>query len=90
MFEWDDAHTEHIGWHTVMPAEAEEAFTDPERVPATAYRGRTGERRRAWIGATLEGRVLVVVYTVRDSRNRILMARDATEREYQRYVKGTR
>lgn len=90
MFEWDDANTEHISRHDVTPAEAEEAFADPDRVSGTAYRGRTGERRRAWIGATVGGRVLFIVYTTREARQRILLARDADEDEFAAYAEGRR
>jgi uncharacterized DUF497 family protein len=63
-FDWDEANEEHIALHGVTPEEAEEALTDTHRVGAPAY-NTPNERRQAALGATLDGRVLYVVYTLR-------------------------
>jgi len=85
-FDWDDENTHHIDHHDVLPDEVEEAFADPDRIPATAHRGPRGQPRRAFIGATEEGRVLTVIYESRGQMLRVVTARDATEREYQQYA----
>ena len=64
MFDWDEANLEHIAQHGVAAPEVEQALTDPERVPAPAYR-KSGERRRAVFGATEAGRLLMVIFTGR-------------------------
>jgi uncharacterized DUF497 family protein len=83
-FEWDEANEEHIARHGVTPEEAEEALTDSRRVGAPAY-NTEGEQRRAYLGATDDGRVLFVVYTRRRSKLRVVAARDATSAQRRRY-----
>jgi uncharacterized DUF497 family protein len=62
MFDWDDANADHIARHDVRPKEAEEVLTDPRRVGMPAY-NTPNETRWAMIGATLEGRLLFVIFT---------------------------
>jgi len=89
LFDWDDANISHIEDHDVEPEEAEEALTDPRRIPGTSYNV-PGERRRAVIGATVSGRVLFVVYTRRRDRIRVITARDADRHERRAYRFGKR
>ena len=89
-FDWDEENIRHIDYHDVVPEEVEDAFADPDRIPATAHRGPRGQPRRAFIGATDDGRVLTVVYEGRDLMLRVVTARDATNREYQQYVSRLR
>lgn len=89
MFEWDDDNVEHLARHAVAPEGAEEAVSDPDRTPAVAYRV-PGERRRAIIGVTQNGRSLYVVYTVRRRVVRVVSARDATERNRQHHRRAQR
>jgi hypothetical protein len=84
LFEWDDHNIAHIAEHRVEPQEAEDALQDPDLVNAAPHRVPT-ERRWAAIGATAAGRVLVVVYTRRDRRFRVVTAREATVAEKRRY-----
>lgn len=86
-FAWDDANLGHIDRHRIEPEEVEEAVTDPERVPIQAHRG-AGERRRAVIDATDTGRVLFVVFTMRQGRVRVVTARDAEQDERRLYYGG--
>jgi uncharacterized DUF497 family protein len=81
-FDWDDANIEHIAAHQISPEEAEEALSDPFRIPA--YRV-GGERRRAVLGSTEDGRLLFVVTTRRGNGIRVITARDATTSERRRY-----
>ncbi len=83
-FDWDEANKEHIARHGVTPNEAEEALTDPDRMSFSA-RNVPQELRRAYLGATEAGRILVVVYTKRAGRIRVVTARDASPREKRRY-----
>ncbi len=92
-FEWDDANLEHIAeQHGVEPWEAEEAVLDRWRISVPAYNVR-GEARRAVIGATLEGRILFVVFTRRSSARdgiRVISARDAEEKRKRQYKRRRR
>lgn len=76
MFDWDDQNIGHIARHGVSPDEAEQAVMDSRRISRQAYS--TGEERRsAVVGATLDGRLLFVVYTRRRGLIRVVTARDA-------------
>jgi uncharacterized DUF497 family protein len=83
-FEWDKCNEEHVRRHGVEPEEVEEAPTDPERKPLAAY-NKGGERRRGVIGATEAGRILFVIYAVREGRVRPITANDATRTQKRRY-----
>jgi uncharacterized protein len=83
-FEWDDGNVDHIARHGVSTDEAEEALADPHRLGTSAYSvGR--ERRSALIGATQDGRVLLIVYTWRSGAIRVVTARDADQAQRRRY-----
>jgi uncharacterized DUF497 family protein len=62
----------------------EEAFYDPRRIARSAY-NTPAERRSAIIGATTAGRLLFVVFTLREGLVRVVTARDATPAERRRY-----
>ena len=82
-FEWDDGNLDPLR-RDITPAEVEEAVLDPRRRPASAY-STEGEERRALVGATEDGRVLYVVYTIRSGRVRVISARNATHSEHRQY-----
>ena len=84
MFDWDEANIDHIALHDVEPEEAEAALTDPHR-HLIARRTVRNEQRIIYIGATESGRALVVVYTRRGERLRVVTAREATAEEVRRW-----
>lgn len=85
MFDWDEANVTHLlTRHGVSPDEAEAAYADPRRQTISAYNV-PAERRRGLIGTTADGRVLVLIYTIRESVIRIITARDADGAEKRRY-----
>jgi len=86
VFDWDDANIEHIHDHRIEPDEAEEALLDPFSLGVAAY-GARDERRQGALGSTTNGRILVVVFTLRHGRPRVVTARDATRTEKRRYQK---
>jgi uncharacterized protein len=88
-FDWDEANVEHIAENEVTPEEAEAALLDSRRVPTPAYSVQ-GERRRGIIGATEEGRILVVIFTVWRRRRRVVTAYDAAPTEKRRYRRAKR
>ena len=80
-FEWDEAKNsacfERRGFDF---AYAVRAFLDPHRIVAQDRRLDYGEDRYRLLG-TVDGRVYVVVYTVRGSAVRIISARKANPKE---------
>jgi uncharacterized DUF497 family protein len=87
-FDWSGGNAEKL-WreHRLTPEEAEEAFGDPDRVRHPDYPGPGGETRRAVAGRTEDGLLLVVVYTRRQGRLRVVTAypgNAADERAYER------
>ena len=82
-FERDEANEGHIARHGITPEEAEEALEDPRRIGVPAYDADI--ERRAILGATIDGRVLFVVFTIRRGRLRVVAARDATTTQRRRY-----
>lgn len=84
-FDWDEANIAHIARHAVSPAEAEQVLSDPARVASQAY-NKDGELRAAITGATVSGRMLTVIVTVRPGRGlRVVTARPARRNERKDY-----
>ncbi len=88
-FRWDQANTDHIALHRVTPAEAEQVI-DGASLPIETE-GRGGEERRTELGQTAAGRLLVVVWTWRRRRIRVVTAFPASGRwrALWRRVKGS-
>jgi uncharacterized DUF497 family protein len=67
-------------------------FLDPDALDGPDLQHSTTEARRRRLGRSLDGRVLMVAYTVRRSSNeetiRIISARRASRRERQAYQKA--
>lgn len=85
MFDWDEGNIEHIARHGVETWEAEEAAMESGRVPFPAHGGRVGV-----IGATEDGRVLVVVMERGGGTMRVITARDASGNEKRSYRRRNR
>jgi uncharacterized protein len=85
-FEWDPAKaTSNLAKHGVDFDDATAVFDDPSMLSVVDPRG-YGERRHRAVG-TVEGRVLLVVYTMRGSQIcRIISARRASRRERTAYT----
>jgi uncharacterized DUF497 family protein len=84
-FEWDPAKAasnEHK--HDVPFAAAIDVFLDIDRVDVDVTREADGERRRKVIGQ-VRGRLLSLVYTVREDRIRVISARPSNPQEMKRY-----
>lgn len=75
--------------HGVDPMEVEEALLDPQGFGVDAYDA-PGESREALVGATEEGRTLLVVYTMRGERIRPITARAASDGQKRRYRRRRR
>ena len=84
MFEWDQvkAKVNQIK-HGVVFADTFAVFEDPNALTLDQTAGR--EQRHMTIGMDGFGRILVVVYTWRDDKIRIISARKATRSEARQY-----
>jgi uncharacterized protein len=85
-FEWDDANREK-NWlaHQVEWTEAEEAFVSTPVLVLPDTRHSRGEDRLVLLGRTLADRRLVVVFTIRNNRIRVISARDMSKKEREMY-----
>jgi uncharacterized DUF497 family protein len=84
-FQFDPAKAaENQRKHGVSFADAEGVFTDPLAIHCPDPDSE-GEERFIGVGLGSAGRVLVVVYTVREGELRLISARHATRREVKDY-----
>jgi uncharacterized DUF497 family protein len=88
-FEWDDGKAE-INWHKhgVHFVHARDVFLDPLAVTIHDPDQSVGEERLVIIGEVSWHRLLVVTFTHREDRIRIISARRATTKEKRRYMRG--
>lgn len=77
-FDWDRVNIEHIASHGVAHKEVEQVFANDER--GVDYDVVHGEDRWTVMGETDNARVLIVVYTMRADRVRVVTAYQASGR----------
>jgi uncharacterized protein len=88
-FEWDeDKARENLKRHKVGFDEGSTVLSDPFSVTITDPDHSTEEDRYIDIGTSDKGRILVVCYTERRTRIRIISCRKATPGEMRRYEEG--
>ncbi|MHB1628385.1 MAG: BrnT family toxin [Bacilli bacterium] len=85
-FDWDADNEEHLSRHDVASYEAEEAMTDPERVGFDVHE----KGKKGIVGHTEDGRLLFVVYVVRDGMYRVITARDLNDGERHAFRRRSR
>ena len=86
IFEWDEAKAlANLAKHGVTFEEAQSVFGDTHSLTIFDTRHSGDEDRFIDIGRSDSGLILVVVYTERDTRIRIISCRHATPRERQHY-----
>ena len=86
VFEWDEKKDRsNRRKHGVSFAEAETVFYDPHSLTISDPDHSDDEYRFIDIGFSIEGRVLVVVYTERGDKIRLISARPATQAEKRSY-----
>lgn len=73
VFDWDDANREYVRRHGVEPEECEQALDDPAWI-GFAARTEAGEPRRGIVGETAAQRTLVIIFTLREDRVRVVTA----------------
>ena len=84
-FEWNDAKSDDCFTHRGFDfAYAVRAFLDPNRIVRRDRRWDYGEDRYRLL-ASIEGRVFVLIYTMRGSAIRIISARKANGKEVREY-----
>lgn len=85
-FEWEEAKSErNLVKHGISFDEASTVFGDPLALTIYDEAHSTDEDRYIDIGRSASDRILVVVYTERSDRIRIISARTATIRERKQY-----
>ncbi len=87
VYQWNrDKATANLRKHGIDFADAVSAFSDDLAI--TIPDEWFDEERFVTIGVDVFGRVLVVVYTMRDEEIRLISARKATRQERQQYEEG--
>ena len=85
-FAWDDEKAAvNLAKHGVSFAEAESVFDDPLYVDFYDPDHSADEHRYIIIGASQQGRILIVSYTERDHVIRLISAREVTRNEREAY-----
>ncbi len=83
-FEWDEHKAElNARKHGVRFVDAEDVFEDDRAILLSDDRG--DEERWIALGSDLLGRILVVAFTFRGDRIRLISARRATAKERRQY-----
>jgi uncharacterized DUF497 family protein len=85
IFDWDAGNIEHIALHGVSTVEAEYVLTHPTL--DVGYEDWHGEERYAEVGATANGRILLVWTTWRGDRIRVVTAFDASKADALEYLR---
>lgn len=88
-FEWDKGNTEHLARHDISPAEGEEVLLGD-----FIYKGASfvdGEERHEALGETKRGRILFIIWivrdeTLRDDVVRVVTGWDAPRSSLQEYL----
>lgn len=79
-FEWDRHNIDHIRKHKVESGECEQIFFNVPLVKPDFVHSHVEERYFA-LGKTNPGRILMIVFTVRKTKIRVITARDADKKE---------
>ena len=82
-FEWDRGNQEK-NWvkHRVSREECEEIFFDAhKRLLPSPNKGDLAEARHLIVGRTRAGRILFIVFTMREDNIRVISARDLNKKE---------
>lgn len=88
-FEWDAGKAvANERKHTIGFMEAMTCFWDPQQVAFCDPDHSDNEDREILIAHSAQGRLLMVVYTLRGEKIRIISARQATRKETRDYAQG--
>jgi len=90
LFEWDKAKAAaNLRKHKIGFDEAQTVFADDLSITVTDVEHSAVEERLMIIGKSHRQRLIVVVYTERSRRIRLISARKATRRERRQYEEET-
>lgn len=86
-FEWDEGNaTKNWEKHDVSQSECEQVFFNKPFIIRRDSAHSETESRYYVLGKTDSGRLLFVVFTIREKLIRVISARDMTKKEKQRYL----
>lgn len=88
-FQWDKGNIGKNLKHNVGDKEAEESFFDRRKKTFKDKLHSEGEERHRIVGKTKKGRLLFVVFTVRNKKIRIISARSMNKKEVYLYEEKT-
>lgn len=89
-FDWDQANLTHIKKHNVDFVECEEVFLNkPLRVNEDNEHSSEKEIRFQVLGKTSQERGLLLAFTIRNNKIRVISARDQNKKERRDYAKTT-
>ena len=89
LFEWDQAKAQrNLVKHNVSFEEASSIFKDPLYIDFYDPDHSEREERYIAIGLSVNKRILLVSYTEREDRIRLISAREATRKEKKDYEEG--
>jgi len=80
-FEWDRHNIEHLRKHKVEHGECEQVFFNIPLTVKLDFSHSCVEERYFTLGKTNMDRELVVIFTVRKTKIRVITARDANKKE---------
>ena len=88
-FEWDEnKNTLNKIKHKISFQEAKSCFYDPEQIAFYDPEHSNAEDREILIGHSEQNRLMMVVYTLRNEKIRIISARKASKQEIKTYENG--
>ena len=88
-FEWDNGNLEHIKKHRVDYRECEESFLNkPLIVNEDETHSQTESRFRVY-GQTNKKRLIMIIFTIRNNKLRVISIRDQNKKERREYEKET-
>ena len=88
-FEWDEGNIDKNIKHKVANKEAEEIFFDRKKVIYKDTFHSKGEERLIILGKTQRGRLLYTIFTLRNTKVRIISTRDINKKEVKLYEKSS-
>ena|SRR5947207_2166281 len=83
LFDWDDENISHLARHRIDTSEAEELFRSDPAI--RDHEVVDDEDRWTTVGVTLSLRTLVLVFTLRNERIRVITGWDADRRTRKEY-----
>jgi uncharacterized protein len=85
-FEWDPVKAaSNLEKHNIDFEDAITVFDDPKSFDADVTKPEYGEIRYLTVGMMYDGRMVAVVYTIRESKRRIISARNVRKNEQREY-----